>query len=89
MAHGRLHAQHVVIIPAERMNIFALDRDPRKAARGLQDLHVGKMLIEACQLLCSAHPLDAAPYRRTHFNHPCAVWTRASLSNYRWLAAHA
>ncbi len=71
------------------MNIFALDKDPTKAARLLQDLHVGKMLLEACQLLCSAHPVGAAPYRRTHINHPCSIWTRASLQNYRWLAVHA
>lgn len=71
------------------MNIFVLDRDPQKAARAVQDLHVGKMLLEACQLLCSAHPAGEAPYRRTHYNHPCAIWTRASLGNYRWLTAHA
>jgi hypothetical protein len=71
------------------MNIFALDKDPTKAARLLQDLHVGKMLLESCQLLCSAHPVGTAPYRRTHINHPCSIWTRASLQNYRWLIAHA
>jgi hypothetical protein len=24
-------------------------------------------------------------YRATHKNHPCAIWTRATLGNYRWL----
>jgi hypothetical protein len=24
-------------------------------------------------------------YRPTHKNHPCAIWTRASTANYRWL----
>jgi len=71
------------------MNIFILHQDPKKAARALQDLHVGKMLLEACQLLCSAHPPGAAPYRPTHLGHPCSLWTRASLENYRWLVAHA
>src|SRR5262245_37614842 len=71
------------------MNIFALDRDPQKAARALQDLHIGKMLLEACQLLCAAHPAQTAPYRPTHLQHPCSLWTRASLANYRWLVKHA
>jgi hypothetical protein len=24
-------------------------------------------------------------YRQTHKNHPCAIWTRATLGNYQWL----
>jgi hypothetical protein len=24
-------------------------------------------------------------YRKTHINHPCAIWTRESLNNYEWL----
>lgn len=28
-------------------------------------------------------------YRPTHRNHPCAIWTRASIANYRWLIALA
>jgi len=24
-------------------------------------------------------------YRKTHFNHPSAVWTRANIENYLWL----
>lgn len=24
-------------------------------------------------------------YKPTHFNHPCAIWTRESLENYQWL----
>lgn len=28
-------------------------------------------------------------YRPTHKNHPCAIWTRASTGNYRWLVALA
>lgn len=69
------------------MNIFVLDTDPAVAATLLCDQHVGKMLLEACQLLCNCH--DAAPYKRTHFNHPCSVWVRQSTGNYRWLAKHA
>lgn len=37
------------------MNIFVLDTDPAVAATLLCDQHIGKMLLEACQLLCGAH----------------------------------
>ena len=68
------------------MNIFVLDEDPCIAARQLCDKHIPKMVLETAQLLCSAH--ETAPYKRTHYNHPCAIWTRASLSNYKWLLWH-
>jgi hypothetical protein len=28
-------------------------------------------------------------YKATHKNHPCAIWARASIANYRWLCALA
>ncbi len=31
----------------------------------------------------------AGGYRPTHKNHPCAIWARASIANYRWLVALA
>ncbi len=86
-----------------RMNIFFLSYDPRVAARYHCDKHVIKMLLEATQLLWTAHhvtgpipDLETAPttlssggrqhgYRPTHRNHPCAVWVRTSITNYRWL----
>ncbi len=37
------------------MNIFVLDRNPRKAARFHCDKHVVKMILEAGQMLCTAH----------------------------------
>lgn len=53
------------------------------------DKHVVKMILETCQLLCSAHHIHKKdyepPYRLTHKNHPSAIWTRISLSNYKWL----
>ena len=69
------------------MNIFALDVNPVKAAQALCDQHVGKLLLESCQLLCNCHA--EAPYKRTHYNHPCSVWARASLHDYLWLRKHA
>ena len=70
------------------MNIFALDSSQVKAAQMQCDKHVVKMVLETAQLLCSAFPVGSAPYRRTHYNHPCAVWTRASRHNALWLAEH-
>lgn len=71
------------------MNIFAVDHDPVKAAQALCDKHVVKMVLESAQLLCSPFPPGMAPYKRTHYNHPCAVWTRQSTDNYNWLIDHA
>ena len=70
------------------MNIFVVDRDPIVAAQSLHDKHVVKMILETAQLLCGVFPPGAAPYKRTHYNHPCAIWTRASLANYKWLLMH-
>lgn len=70
------------------MNIFVLSEDPRQAARDLCNKHVVKMTLETAQLLCSAHDKLATPYKKTHANHPCSVWTRSSLANYRWLVSH-
>jgi hypothetical protein len=69
------------------MNIFILDSDPQLAARMLCNKHVPKMVLETAQLLCSAHTINT-PYRKTHTNHPCAKWTRASSSNYQWLVTY-
>lgn len=97
------------------MNLFWLDTDPTLAAQAHQDVHVGKMLLEGVQLLCTAFEEPAGevpnfdytsaysvramwremspaervasnllPYARTkaQYNHPCAVWTRASRGNF-------
>lgn len=72
------------------MNIFVLDADPVRAAQWQCDRHVIKMTLETAQLLCSVHHFFGykAPYKKTHINHPCAVWARESLANYEWLLAH-
>ena len=67
------------------MNIFVLDTDPKLAAEAHCDKHVVKMCLETAQLLCSAFEPGQVPYRRTHYNHPCAVWTRSSIDNFAWL----
>lgn len=67
------------------MNIFILDDDIKKSAEFLMDKHVVKMVLEHCQLLCSPYENGEAPYKRTHYNHPCAIWLRESQQNYEWL----
>jgi hypothetical protein len=69
------------------MNIFILDYNIEKCAQYHCDKHVVKMCIEYAQLLSSVHHHYGKPagYRLTHKNHPCAVWARASLSNYQYL----
>lgn len=85
------------------MNIFYLSEDPDECARWMVDKHVVKMILETAQLLSTAHRvLDGDPddgtlhdkltnellYKRTHKNHPSAIWARESDGNYRWLYRH-
>jgi len=73
------------------MNIFYLSSCPVDAASFHCDKHVVKMILEYAQLLSTAHHVldgDEAPegiYKKTHVNHPSAVWARQSSSNYAWL----
>jgi hypothetical protein len=75
------------------MNIFVLHLLPRIAAIYHCDKHVVKMILESAQLLYSAHHISGNPfdlpnnaYKKTHVNHPCAIWVRESRENYKWLA---
>lgn len=71
------------------MNIFTVDHDPTVAAQQLCDKHIVKMPLETAQMLCSAFdPLDLAPYKRVHYNHPCTQWARQSEANFDWLVQH-
>jgi hypothetical protein len=45
------------------------------------------MVLEAAQLLSTAHHISGdgnVPYKKTHMNHPSAVWVRESIPNYLW-----
>lgn len=72
------------------MNIFYLHENPITAARYHCDKHVVKMILETAQLLSTAHHVldgEDAPegiYKKTHVNHPSAVWVRQSKDNYLW-----
>lgn len=69
------------------MNIFFLDEDIEKSVTYYVDKHVVKMRVELAQLICSVHWMSgsSAPYKLTHKNHPCAIWARESLSNYKYI----
>ena len=69
------------------MNIFILDTDPRQCARMHCDKHVVKMILEHAQMMSTALVESGAeaPYKPTHKNHPCTIWTRESRQNYVWL----
>ena len=76
------------------MNIFFLHLDPEKCAKMYVNRHTIKMLLESCQILCSVHHVCKEknpdyeykpPYKLCHKNHPCNIWARTSLSNYKWL----
>lgn len=43
------------------MNIFALNLDPKEAAKAHGDKHVVKMILEACQMLYTAHWISIHP----------------------------
>jgi hypothetical protein len=73
------------------VNVFAVDRDPARAARALCDRHVVKMTLETAQILCTAARTRlgrAAPYRATHASHPCVEWAAARRANWDWLVRH-
>lgn len=71
------------------MNIFILDKNIDRCAQQHNDKHCVKMIVETAQLLSTAHhvldsPVASQLYRKTHVNHPCAIWIRESKANYEW-----
>ena len=85
------------------MNIFAVDRDPIKAARQLPDRHVTKMILESAQMLSivySSHywdigevmKIDGTPFKTAKGafkKHPCTIWVAQETHNCAWLIQHA
>lgn len=74
-----------------KVNIFASSSCPLESAECLDDKRVIKMILESTQLLSTAlNELGAnGPYKTTHVNHPCSIWTRTSKSNWLWVLNHA
>ena len=67
------------------MNIFILDNDPEQAAIYLMDKHVVKMALETAQMLST---INGGPYKVTHEHHPCVLWAKSTLGNYKWVVKH-
>jgi hypothetical protein len=75
----------------DAVNVFAVDRDPVRAARALCDRHVVKMTLETAQILCTVARTrfgQDAPYRPTHARHPCVEWAASRRANWDWLVRH-
>ena len=74
------------------MNIFYLDKCPKKAAQVQYNKHVVKMILESAQMLCTAHHhyghSDNVPYKKAHYNHPSTIWARENHYQYQWLYWH-
>ena len=78
------------------MNIFYFYDCPEKSAQAQPDKMLVKMPLETAQMLCTAHrELDGDEYadevglyKRAYWNHPCTVWARECLGNYKWLYKH-
>ncbi len=79
------------------MNIFALEGfgneiDWIKSAQSQDNYRVVKMILESCQMLCTAlnelYGEPIAPYRSTHKNHPSSKWVRESAGNFISLTIH-
>lgn len=73
------------------MNVFFTNECPIQSANEHVRVHQVKMIVEYAQLLSSAHhELDgdnamAGIYKKTHVNHPSAVWVRKSYDHYVWV----
>lgn len=72
------------------MNIFVSSPSPMASAIALDDKRVNKMILESAQMLSTAMIFNGShgPYRQTHVNHPCSIWTRTNRANYNWLIEH-
>lgn len=75
------------------MNIFLLDPDHETNCKYHCDKHVVKMITEYNQLMSTACHIElpdnvidkSTIYRKTHYNHPCAIWVRKSKQNFRYI----
>ena len=76
------------------MNLFVPSPCPEQSARGLDDKRVGKLLMEACQMMSLAVRSTGGDYPFltngvAYMNHPVSIWVRASQDNYDWTWEHA
>ena len=75
------------------MNIFFLDKSPKKSAEFLCDKHVPKMLLESCQMLSTALRQngyeDDYLYKSAYPNHPMTKWVGFNKDNFTWAFENA
>lgn len=84
------------------MNIFAFDPDPALCARWLDNKRVGKLLMEANQMLSLAVKIldedldwiehvgqDKICNGFAYRDHPVSIWVRSSRGNFRWTVSYA
>ena len=75
------------------MNIFHVSDCPYTAAEMLCDKHVGKMLMEAVQMLCTAHHTHGSWHDKlmwpAYIHHPMTKWVAKTRGNYLWALEHA
>jgi hypothetical protein len=76
------------------MNIFILDNNIEKSAVYHTDKHIVKMPTELAQMLSFVYndrglwqgevPDFVMGFSKTHYKHPCSIWIRESLSNFKY-----
>jgi hypothetical protein len=84
------------------MNLFVTSNCPTNSAIALDDKRVGKMLMEANQMLSLAIKLHVHQVEweekvgegrlskgMAHRNHPVSKWVRLTEENFRWTIDHA
>ena len=75
------------------MNIFFLHKHPEQSAEMLCDKHVPKMLLETCQMLCTAYQRNLGKrdilYKPAYENHPMTRWVGDSQPHFEWAFDHA
>jgi len=78
------------------MNIFFLSINPKKCVKYYFNKHVVKMILEHVQMLSTAwhvlEPEEAEELyqkglicKKSHMNHPCNIWVRNHINNYKFL----
>lgn len=72
------------------MQIAVTDTNPMMAAMNLDDKRVGKLLLEAGQLLCvwAEDQGIAVPYKRTKQGKVFVEWMHDDARNYAWMRNH-
>tara|TARA_R100000008_G_scaffold86375_2_gene79216 strand:+ start:1699 stop:2214 length:516 start_codon:yes stop_codon:yes gene_type:complete len=79
------------------MNIFAIEGNNNNidwvaSAKSQDNYRVVKMILESCQMLCTAinelSGAHVAPYRSTHKYHPSTKWVMSSSANFEALIEH-